>query len=103
MEQDDLDLSTRARRAKDKRDEQKQEVRAEALDMVELMELRSGRNIVHRLLSQAGVFRTTFAVDPYQTAFNEGQRNLGLMLIADVMRYTPEQYALMLKENADVR
>jgi len=100
--QDDIDPAARAKRRKEKTDEARQELRAEAFEFVELMDLRSGRNVVHRMLSKAGVYHTTFALDPYQTAFNEGQRNMGLWMLSQVLQYTPEQYALMLKENADV-
>jgi hypothetical protein len=97
--QDDIDIDTRARQRKAKDDEARQAQRAEVRDIAAVMDIPEGRRVTHRLLTQAGVFRTSFAVDPCQTAFNEGQRNLGLWLLSQIMLHTPEQYALMLKEN----
>jgi len=67
-------------------------------EMRALMALPEGRAFVHRLLQTAGVFRPSFAGDPYHTAFNEGQRNLGLWALN---RLLPDEYAQMMKEHDD--
>ncbi len=59
-----------------------------------------GRRIVWSLLGKAGVFRSSMASSPELTAFNEGRRDIGLALLADVMRLCPENYALMQSEQA---
>lgn len=67
-------------------------------DMVAQMSTEAGRRMAHRLLERAGVFRQTFSVDPYITAFNEGQRSQGLSVLADIMAACPQQYLVMTAE-----
>lgn len=101
MTHDDIDNAARAAKAEAKRQGERREALAEIRDLVEVMNTAAGRSLIHRLLSRAGVFRISFSGDPHQTAFNEGQRNIGLWVLTEAMSHTPEQYALMLKENAD--
>jgi hypothetical protein len=70
----------------------------ELSDMVAQMGTETGRRFVHRLLTLAGVFRQTFAMDSHITAFNEGQRSQGLAVLADVMAACPQQYLQMIQE-----
>lgn len=56
-----------------------------------------------RLLSDAGVYRSTFNNDAMQMAFNEGQRNAGLKHLSELMSVCPQQYALMLDEQRKER
>ena len=63
-----------------------------------LMADRRGRAIVWSLLGRAGVFRSSMAPSSELTAFNEGGRDLGLWLLADIMRLCPANYALMQSE-----
>ena len=65
-----------------------------------LMAHPEGRRIVWGQLEDAGVFRTSMTADNW-TFFNEGQRNMGLRLMARVQEHCPDEYALMLKENRD--
>lgn len=71
---------------------------AEEPDLRALMALPEGRRFMYRLLSAAGCFRSSFAVDPHQTAFNEGQRNIGLWAMG-LLR--SDEYAQMMKEQED--
>ena len=63
-----------------------------------LMGNAQGRRFVWSLLGKAGVFRSSMAPSAEATAFNEGRRDLGLGLLADVMRLCPEQYGRMQSE-----
>lgn len=68
-------------------------------DIEWLMSLQQGRRVVWRLLSLAGVYRSSFhGEETHATAFAEGARNLGLQLINEIQRLCPEQYGLMFKE-----
>lgn len=64
-----------------------------------------GRRLMLRLLSDAGVFRTTY--DPgikdaaTEMIFREGQKNLGYKIIAEMTRLCPDKYLEMLKEGVD--
>lgn len=75
------------------------EKRKQELDQIKwLMSHKPGRAIVWRLLEKAGVYRTSFHSNGSQTFFNEGQRNLGLQLLAEVMEACPERFGEMQKE-----
>lgn len=63
-----------------------------------LMSTVNGRAWVWWLLGEAGLHRVSFAGDPYRTAFNEGQRNLGLIVFAEIHRHCVGDYAKMVSE-----
>lgn len=74
----------------------------EQIDLALLMDEPHGRRIAYRFLEEAGVFRMSYTQgDPHATAFKEGQRNIGNWLLSQLMKDTPEHYALMLKEKSD--
>jgi hypothetical protein len=57
---------------------------------------RDGREWMYDKLSRCHIYNTSFVVgDPHSTAFQEGERNIGLLLLAEI---PPDVYALMLKE-----
>ena len=68
-----------------------------ANDIKWLMDQKQGRRIVRRLLSEAGIHRTSFTGNS-ETFFREGKRAFGLFLEAEVVRNAPENYILMLTE-----
>jgi hypothetical protein len=72
-----------------------------AKDLQWLVSQRRGRRIVWRLLERAGVFRSSFSTDAGVTAFNEGRRYNGNELLVQLVTHSPEQYALMLKEQRE--
>ena len=69
-------------------------------DLARLMSEKWGRRIVWRLLERTGMYRTSFTGDASATFFNEGQRNIGLFLSANVQAAAPALYGVMLAENA---
>ena len=73
------------RKAKLERDQHLADVRL-------VMDTLGGRRVMWGLLVDALIFRTTFAQDPCVSAFQEGNRNLGLKVLADVMEACPELY-----------
>jgi hypothetical protein len=67
-----------------------------------LMSELAGRRFVWAILSRAGVFRISHqAGDPFQTAFREGERNVGNWLLADINAICPDLYAAMVAENRE--
>lgn len=70
----------------------------EVADLKWLMSDKRGRRFVHRLLAKAGVFRTSFDGTAESTFFREGERNVGLLFLADINDHAGEEYLLMLKE-----
>jgi hypothetical protein len=80
-----------------------QEARWEAEDLAALMATKRGRRTMWRLLSHAGVYRQSFTGEALSTAFNEGQRSVGLRLMAILTAACPSEYALMVQERTNVR
>ena len=67
--------------------------------MARVMAEKEGRAWIHELLAASHVFRTSYVIgDPYGTSFAEGERNIGLRILAAVMKAAPEQYATMIEE-----
>ena len=66
--------------------------------VVEMMATQARRRYVWEKLGAAGIFSTTFSTDPGQMAFNEGQRNQGLVLLNDIIQYCPEQFIEAMRE-----
>ncbi|HBB0347659.1 TPA: hypothetical protein J1F47_002174 [Escherichia coli] len=70
-------------------------------DIKFVMDSEQGRRVVWGLLEKGQVFGTCFNVDPNITAFNEGQRNLALVLLQRVMTHCPDQYLKMAAEASE--
>lgn len=68
-----------------------------ANDIKWLMSVKQGRRLMHRLIGEAGVYRTTFTGNS-ETFFREGKRAFGLFLMSEVKTHSPEEYLLMLAE-----
>lgn len=77
------------------RDEQRRRQQVE--DFKWLMAHKQGRRLMWRLLSMAGVFRTSMTGNS-STFFNEGRRDIGLQLMAEINDHSLDAYVLMLKE-----
>ncbi|ENH9341413.1 TPA: hypothetical protein ACJIWT_003975 [Enterobacter bugandensis] len=67
-------------------------------DIQFVMGSEQGRRVIWSLLEKGQVFGACFNVDPHITAFNEGQRNLALVLLQRVMAHCPDQYLTMAAE-----
>lgn len=65
-----------------------------------LMERREGREFIWALLERCRIYEVSFSSDAPLMAFREGHRNVGLQLVADVMRVSPEDYLTMAKEQS---
>lgn len=69
------------------------------VDLGAVMDSPEGRRFVWRMLSEAGVFRPSFIAGAADvTAFNEGSRNFGLILLAEIMAELPESFLIMQRE-----
>jgi len=69
-------------------------------DVREVMNSKRGRRFMWELLDFCGIFKTSLA-DEHQIFYNEGMRNVGLKLLADVNEASPDAYLLMLKESKE--
>ena len=63
-----------------------------------IMQTAEGRAWMHSLLERCRPFRSTFSTDPIQMAFNSGEANIGLQLIADLHAASTELYLVMMRE-----
>ena len=70
-------------------------------DIQFVMGSEQGRRVIWSLLEKGQVFGACFNVDPHITAFNEGQRNLALVLLQRVMTHCPDQYLKMAAEASE--
>lgn len=66
-----------------------------------VMSTRDGRRWIWKKLDWCHVFLPTFRQDPYQSAYSEGARLVGLELLKDVNSLGPEPYLLMQKESIE--
>lgn len=101
-EHDPFDVVGQAEQQAERKDRAQLELENEIGDLKWLMGNKRGRRVVRRQLEQARIYQTSFSGEAtHQMAFNEGQRNAGLRLIALVTQHCAEQYALLLKEQSD--
>jgi hypothetical protein len=63
-----------------------------------IMETREGRAWFFEILESAHIWRSSFSVEPLAMGFAEGERNLGLRFLADLMRAAPLRYIEMVQE-----
>lgn len=68
-----------------------------------LMSDPRGRRLVWGWLERAGIYQPTFTTDALQSAFNEGGRNAGLQLLAQVMDHAPADFIRMQAEAQEPR
>jgi len=88
------DVQTRNRSLKDRQREQDAAIAA-------FMSHKQGRAWVWDLLSACGLYRVSArAGDPHMTYFHEGERNVGLRVLAQLQRTCPEHYKTMTEEHA---
>ena len=66
--------------------------------IMHIMDMKSGRAWLLEILEACHVFAPSFTPNALQMAFNEGERNVGLQLLASIMRYCPDDYTLMMRE-----
>lgn len=57
-----------------------------------------GRRLIARLLDRTGTMRSSFHTSGSVMAFNEGRRDIGLFLTAELLEHTPTDYTRLLNE-----
>jgi len=84
--------------AKDSQQKQKLKQDVDDNDLRFILASPQGQRFVWKLLQSCGVFKSSFTGSS-ETFFLEGQRNIGLKLISEVMRVDPESYLKMHKSS----
>ncbi|MBD1555015.1 hypothetical protein [Pseudomonas typographi] len=59
-----------------------------------------GRRIVWGWLCESCMFHTTFDTHGGRMSLNEGRRQIGLKLTAEIHRLCPDLYSVMVRENS---
>lgn len=70
-------------------------------DMRVLLSSPAGRRFFWRVLTQSGLYSSSYAESPTATAYNEGRRSIGLALMQEAQRVDPARYAVALREQLD--
>jgi hypothetical protein len=70
----------------------------ELSDLKAVMQTPEGRRFVWRLITLGGVYRLSYQGNSDDTAFNEGRRSVGLVLMADTHDHMLGLYQTMEKE-----
>lgn len=96
---DPIDITGQEELAHQAASNRKTERDGEIEDFKWIMADKRGRRFIWRMLEKAGVYRTSFTGNS-TTFFNEGQRNMGLMIVGEIHAHCPEFYVSMLKENS---
>jgi len=64
----------------------------------QIMGTTYGREWIWAKLEGAHIFQSSFADNALRMAFLEGERNLGIGLLNDVMRFCPDEFILAMRE-----
>lgn len=64
-----------------------------------IMSRPEGRRFIWSLMERTGIYVTSFTGNS-ETFFREGQRNIGLMYLAEINQACPEKYLQMINEHA---
>lgn len=74
--------------------------RKELEDVAFILSTPEGRRFFWRYLEKCGIFKSSFSEhSSHLTSFMEGERSIGLQLMADMNEADPEAYAVMQREN----
>ncbi|MDI1301957.1 MAG: endopeptidase [bacterium] len=95
---DPTDIAALDRKQAEAAERNHHSAKEEAEDIKWLMSSKRGRKIMHRILSNAGVFRPSYRSNALEMAFLEGNRNQGLALYAIVAEHCPGRHAEMIEE-----
>lgn len=82
--------------------DQEQYQRQRCEDFKQLMTAPHGRRFISELLDHCRIFSASYGPDDRTTSFNEGRRNVGLKILADINDICPELYGLMTEERNDL-
>lgn len=66
-----------------------------------LMSDHRGRRFLWKTMGDCRLFQPSIGPTDAVTNYNEGQRNVGLLLLSQVNDLTPELYAVMAAENVE--
>lgn len=71
---------------------------AETEHLREVLGTVSGRAVLWAVLEDCGIYRLSYHNNPHETAFREGNRQVGLRLLAEIHAAAPHAYIQMQQE-----
>lgn len=72
------------------------------IEIREVLKTYEGRSLMWRIMEECGIYRTSFTGDALQTAFLEGQRNIGLWVLTEIVFTNgPDTFSIMAREAED--
>lgn len=83
-----------------KKDRAKLKRENEIEQMRKVLDTYEGRSVLWRILEQAGIYRQSFTGNS-ETFFREGQRKVGLELLAEIEAASPRAYSKMRDEEVE--
>ena len=73
-------------------------------DIRKILSIPEGRRFYWKVLSAAGIFRTSWTGSTEQTLVNEGSRSIGLIFLSDLMEASPTSFVQLQREaNAEIK
>lgn len=76
----------------------KEEQKQRDTDFISWLSSSQGRRLYIRIITQAGLWSSSYVESPTGTAYNEGRRSVALGLLTEAQRVCPELHARALKE-----
>lgn len=67
-------------------------------DIKKVLSIPEGRRFIWEELKRTKVFAPSYSNNSNQTAFNEGERSIGIAILADVMEARPDAFYQMFTE-----
>lgn len=67
-------------------------------DLCKVLKSPEGRRLLWAIMEDSRVFRTTYSGNPYDTAFREGKRAIGVAMLGRIMDADPGAFPLMQRE-----
>ena len=96
--EEEIDVFALDEKSKEAKKKSEHQHKRRISDLKELLRYPAGRRFIWEELSRTGVFRSSFSLNSMQTAFQEGQRDIGLSLLRDINEAEPTAFARMQQE-----
>ena len=86
------------RQVKDRKVQHKLRRQREVEKLGQMLKDKDNRAFVWRILENCGVYHTSFTGNDATTNFNEGKRQIGLMILEELSEVDPSAFSLMQRE-----
>lgn len=85
------------KKKRDKKEIHKRVRDREIADIKKLLSIPEGRRVIWRILEESGIFKSSFTGNS-TTFFNEGKRDIGLLVLEEVMKADMGKFTQMQSE-----